>query len=149
MHTHFCFNSYVVPLSIINILPDVFIIDSSNHFLGNWTWVVLMIIIITSRVICDMARLQRDYIISLFNDVMGVHDRTRPNWNTVTTIRIGLFKAEDICHAAALIKMRHFLRTGFGVSMEYLIWDLIHNPGGLGQGNGGGPTSFHSLMLPL
>ena len=29
------------------------------------------------------------------------------------------------------------------------MWDLVNNPGGLGQGNGGGPTSFHSLMLPL
>ena len=45
--------------------------------------------------------------------------------------------------------MKHFIRTGFGISEEYLIWDLINNPGGLGQGNGGGPTSFHSLMLPL
>lgn len=46
-------------------------------------------------------------------------------------------------------KKKHYLRTGFGISVEYLVRDMLNNPGGLGQGNGGGATSFHSLMLPL
>ena len=29
------------------------------------------------------------------------------------------------------------------------MWDLINNPGGLGQGNGGEPARYYSLMLPL
>ena len=53
------------------------------------------------------------------------------------------------CQEVALRKMKHYLRTGFGVSAEHLLCDLLNNPGGLGQGNGGGPTSFHCLMLPL
>ena len=98
--------------------------------------------LITVRVIYDMTHLQRDYIISLFNDLRGAYDRVCPILNTVTTMRMGLSKTEAVCHAAALM-MRHFLRTDFGVSMEYLIWDLINNPGGLGQGNGGGqPASI-------
>ena len=96
-----------------------------------------------------MARVQRDYIISLFNDLKGAYDRVRQNLNTVTTMRMGLSKNEAVCHASALRKMRYFLRTSFGVSTEHLMWDLVNNPGGMGQGNGGGPSSFHSLMLPL
>ena len=94
-------------------------------------------------IIYDMNRIQRDYIISLFNDLKGAYDRVRPSLNTVTTRRAGLFKEEAVCHEVALRKMKHFLCTGFGVSAEYLLWDLLNNPGGLGQGNGGGPTSFH------
>jgi len=78
-----------------------------------------------------------------------VYDRVHPNLNTVTTRCMGLSKEEALCHAAALRKMRHFLRTGFGISLEYLIWDSLNNPGGLEQGNGGGTTSFHTLMLML
>ena len=104
---------------------------------------------ITVRVIYDMARTQRDYIISLFNDLKGAYDRVRPVLNTVTTMRGGLSKEDAVCHALALRKMKHHIRTGFGISEEYLMWDMLNNPGGLGQGNGGGPTSFHSLMLPL
>ena len=99
--------------------------------------------LIIVRVIYDMARVQRDYIISLFNN------RVHPNLNTVTTQKIGLSKEETIYHAAALQKIWHFIYTSFGVSLEYLIWGLINNPEVLGQGNGGGPASFRSLMLPL
>ena len=105
--------------------------------------------LITLRVIYDMSRLQRDYISSGFNDLKGAYDRVRPNLKTITTMRIGLTKVEALCHAKALRKMRHFLRTGFGFSLEFLLWSLFNNPVGLGQGNGGGPTSFHSLMVSL
>ena len=98
--------------------------------------------LITVRIIYDMARIQRDYIISLFNDLKGAYDRVRPSLNTVTTRRAGLSKEEAICHARALRKMKHFLRTGFGVSAEHLVWDILNNPGGLGQGNGGGRPVF-------
>ena len=50
--------------------------------------------LITVRVIYDMARSQRDYIISLFNDLKGAYDRVRPNINTVTTRRMCLSKNE-------------------------------------------------------
>ena len=94
--------------------------------------------LITVREMYDMTVLQRDYIISLFDDLNDAYDRVRPNLNTLTTRRIGLTKTEALCHATALRKMRHFLCTGFGVSLEFLLWNLFNNPGGLGQGNGGG-----------
>ena len=96
-----------------------------------------------------MACTQRDYIITLFNDLKGAYDRLRANLNTITTRGIYLSKKEAMCHAIALRKMRHFIRTWFEISEEYLIWDCINNPGRLGKDNGEGPTRFHSLMLPL
>ena len=49
-----------------------------------------------------MACPQRDYIISLFNRLRGAYDRVRPNLNTVTTMSIGLSKAEAVCHVVIL-----------------------------------------------
>jgi hypothetical protein len=46
--------------------------------------------LITVRVIYDMARTQRDYLVSMFNDLKGCYDRVRPALNTVATRRIGL-----------------------------------------------------------
>ena len=45
--------------------------------------------------------------------------------------------------------MEHVLRTGFGISEGSIKWDATANPGGIGQGNGAGPVSWHSHMLPL
>ena len=105
--------------------------------------------LITTRVIYDMARVQRSYIISIFNDLKGCYDRIRPALNTITTRRMGLPKNIAICHARTLRQMEHMLRTGFGVSAGSIKWDATTNPGGIGQGNGAGPVSFHSHMLPL
>ena len=103
--------------------------------------------LITVRVIYDMARAQRDYIVSIFNDLKGCYDRARPTLNTVTTRRMGLPKNVAICHATTLRKMKHQLRTGFGISKEFFQWCDDSNPGGLGQGNGGMCVSCHSYML--
>ena len=77
--------------------------------------------LITVQVIYDIARMKRDYIISLFNNPKGAYDRVHPSLNTITTRLIGLSKEDAICHAAALRKLRHFIRTSFWVSIEYLI----------------------------
>ena len=72
--------------------------------------------LITVRIIYDMARTQQDYIISIFNDLKGCYDRVRPAVNTITTRRMGLPKSVALCHASALKKLRHHIRTGFGIS---------------------------------
>ena len=105
--------------------------------------------LITIRVIYDVARAQRDYNISIFNDLKGCYDHVRPAVNTITTRRIGLPKTAALCHAIALRKMKHKIRTGFGISSSFLQWDKKCNSGGIGQGNGGASTSWHSHMLPL
>ena len=100
--------------------------------------------LITVRVIHDMARSQRDYIVSIFNDLKGCYDRVRPALNTVSTRRIGLPKQVTFCHAKTLRKMKHHIRTNFGISKDTIQWDQKSNPGGLGKYNGGSYVSWHS-----
>ena len=45
--------------------------------------------------------------------------------------------------------MKHFIRTGFGISKNSIQWDEDNNAGELGQGNGGASVSWYSHMLPL
>ena len=88
--------------------------------------------LITIRVIYDMARLQRDYLISLFNDLIGNYDKIRPALATITTRRIKRPKSVAECHARTLRGMKHKVRTDFGISPEISKWDEISNPGGIG-----------------
>ena len=79
--------------------------------------------LVTVRVIYDMVRVQRNYIVSMFNDLMSCYDRTRPALNTVTTRRMGLPKNVAVCHAKTLRLMKHHIMTGYGISKECLQWD--------------------------
>lgn len=80
--------------------------------------------LITVRINYDMARIQRDYITSLFNNLKGVNDRVRLTLNTVTTRREGLSMEKAIYNPAALRKMKHYLRTDFGISVEYTFYEI-------------------------
>ena len=62
---------------------------------------------------------------------------------------MGLPRGPAVCHAMALRLMKHFIQTGHGISDIYILWSLLQNLGGLGQGNGVVPPSWHSHMLPL
>ena len=105
--------------------------------------------LITSRVTYDLARIQQDNLISIFNNLKGNYDRVRPSLNTITTRWLGLPPGAAICHAKVLRNMKHYIRTSYGISEGHIIWDKINNIGGLGQGNGAGPASWHSHMLVL
>ena len=72
---------------------------------GNSTYDAL----ITVRIIYDMAQLQRDYIVSIFNDLKWCYDRVCPALNTITTRIIGLPKSVAVCHTTPLRKMQHFI----------------------------------------
>lgn len=67
---------------------------------AQWTLVIWfkiryvhLVALITVYVIYDMARVQRDYLISIFNDLKACYDRVGHFLNTVTTRRIGLPKS--------------------------------------------------------
>ena len=96
-----------------------------------------------------MARHQRDYIVSIFNDLKGCYDRVCPVVNIIATRRMGLPKNINICHATTLRNMRHYICTGFGISDRYIQWANDNNAGGLGQDSGGASVSWYSHMLPL
>ena len=104
---------------------------------GKSTYDALM----TVHVVYDMARSQQDYLVSMFNNLKGCHDRVRPAFNTVSTRRMDLQKPFAVCHAKTLRQMGHRVRTSFGISEEQLKWTKESSPGGLGQGNGGGCVS--------
>ena len=63
--------------------------------------------LVTVRVIYDMATVQRDYIVSMFNNLMGCYDRTRPAMNIVTTRRMSLPKNVAVCPAKTLRLTKH------------------------------------------
>jgi hypothetical protein len=88
--------------------------------------------LVTVWVIYDMARVQRNYIVSMFNDLICCYDRTRPALNTVTTRRMGLPKTVAVCHTKTLRLMKHYIRTGYGISKECLQWDESCNSEGSG-----------------
>lgn len=74
--------------------------------------------LITTRAMYDMARIRRENLISIFNDLKGCYDRVRPALNTITTRRMGLPKGHAVCHAKVLQLMKHRIRTGFGISSD-------------------------------
>ena len=58
--------------------------------------------LITVRIIYDIARVQRDYVVSMFNDLMIYYDRVRPALNTVTTRGMRVPKNVVVFMAATL-----------------------------------------------
>ena len=76
-------------------------------------------------------QVQRDYLISMFNNLMGCYDRVRPALNTVITRGMRVPKNVAICMAATIRRMKRHIRTGFGISANTLQWDKHNNTGGL------------------
>ena len=73
--------------------------------------------LVTVRVIYNMECIQRVYLISIFNELKGNYDRVSSGLNAITTQQTGLTKNVAVCHVKALRKMKHFLRTAFGISI--------------------------------
>ena len=63
--------------------------------------------LIASQVIYDMARVRRENLVSIFNDLKGNYDRIRPSLNAITTMRMGLPTEHAVCHARVLRQMKH------------------------------------------
>ena len=97
----------------------------------------------------DLARLERLTMVSIFNDAAGCYDRMLHNLMTVTTRRMGCPKEAALCHARVLNSMKHYIKTANGISSEYIQASPLLPFSGCGQGNGGGPISWHAHMEPL
>jgi hypothetical protein len=109
--------------------------------------------------------LKRDMAV-VFNDADGCYDRIRPNMVDVTMRRLGLPRSIANAHTDAQIHMRHHIKTANGISNDFIQWapqpddhmatkkttkGLQHsgNIGGLGQGGGGGPVGWLSVILVI
>ena len=109
--------------------------------------------------------LRRDMAV-VFNDADGCYDRIRPNMVDITMRRLGLPKSIANAHTDAQIKMRHHIKTANGISHDFIQWAPTPNDkmvisktdtgeqhtgniGGLGQGGGGGPVGWLSIILVI
>ena len=97
----------------------------------------------------DIARLDKVNIVSIFNDAAGCYDRMRHNLMTVSSERMGCPDEVALCLARVLNQMKHHAQTANGISEAFIQACARLNLGGAGQGNGGGPISWHSHMEPL
>ena len=88
-------------------------------------------------------------MVTLFNNLKACFDCIRPALNTITTRRVGCSKGIAEYNAKALRLMEHVIKTSFGICNACIVWDIINNLGGIGQGSGAGPVSWHSHMLLL
>ena len=111
--------------------------------------------------------LKRDMAI-IFNDADGCYDRIRPNMADITMRRLGLPQSIANVHTQAQVNMKHHVKTANGISAESLQWaptpphsttTIISNTttiqhttgniGGIGQGGGGGPVGWLTLLIVL
>ena len=97
----------------------------------------------------DLARLERLTMITILNNAAGCYDRMLHNLMTVTTRRMGCPKAAALCHAKVLNQMKHFVKTANGISQDFIQASAQLPLAGCGQGNWGGPISWHAHMEPL
>ena len=84
---------------------------------------------------------------SLFNDLKGCYDRIRPSLNTIATRRMGCPTGAAVCHGRAVRQKAHQVQTSSGILEVPITWNPLVNPGGIGQGNGTGPQSYHGTLL--
>ena len=62
---------------------------------------------------------------------------------------MGCPRGVAICQAETLRKMKHAIKTTYGITCETISADKDNKLGGIGQGSGEGPVSWHSQMLVL
>ena len=65
----------------------------------------------------------------------------------MTTRRMGCPAVAAVCHSQTVRLMKHKVRTTYGILESSITWDSLINPGGIGQGNGAGPQSYHGHLL--
>ena len=111
-------------------------------------------------------RLLKQDMAIVFNDADGCYDRIRPNMVDITMRRLGLPQSIAAAHTDAQVKMCHHIKTANGISPEIIQWaptptDTMQcleykgtkrytgNIGGLGQGGGGGPVGWLSILIVL
>ena len=117
---------------------------------------------ITLQLLYDNHRLLRKTLASMFNDATGCYDLIRQNLSSVTMQSFGCPSSVAKCHTLNQINLRHHAKTNFGISKEYAKWDdvpsvtsrmidglkcIIGNFGGVGQGAGGSPVIWLTVLL--
>ena len=68
----------------------------------------------------DLVRITRTPFSTIFNDADGCYDRIPGNLLSITCQRRGLPKNNVISPVKTTAKMKHFIRTAYGISIEYI-----------------------------
>ena len=117
---------------------------------------------ITLQLLYDNYRLSRKTLASMFNDASGCYDLIRQNLSSITMQAFGCPETVARCHTLTQINLRHHVKTNFGISREYATWGstqrvtykmlnglkcIIGNFGGVGQGAGGSPVIWLTVLL--
>ena len=117
--------------------------------------------------IFDNHRLTRRNLLADFNDAAGCYDCIRQNLASICAIRLGCAILLMLCHCTTQLLMKHYVRSAAGISKGYMRWSdcpshpisfiddkvaaecFLGNFGGVGQGGGGSPVLWLSVMLPM
>ena len=85
------------------------------------------------------------------NDAMACYDRITHSIASLALQRVGLPQAPIICMLQSLKKMRHHIRTGYGISPVTYGNSLQQGkpPQGSSQGNGASPCIWVMISTPL
>ena len=119
--------------------------------------------IINLQLIFDYCRTTKTNLGMLFNNADRCFDRIPPNLADIALRRIGCPSSIVKTHTEAQRKMRHYIKTGTGVSTGYITFSmvmkslivggiiiLLQGPiGGVGQGGGGSPIIWLAILLML
>ncbi len=112
----------------------------------------------------DNHRIWNKIILTLFNDAEGCYDRIVPSLCEASMRRTGCPASIAHCHTLVQKKMVHQIRMAAGVSAGCIAFAQMHSTlydkdghiarlegptGGIGQGGGGGPIAWISVILVM
>ena len=116
------------------------------------------------QVTYDHHRIWQKNLITIFNDADGCYDRITPNMCDITMQRTGCPRGIANCHTRVQKNMVHQVRIAAGISLGSISFATKHNlirdpeghirriegpTGGIGQGGGGGPMAWISVILVM
>lgn len=119
--------------------------------------------ILNLQLIFDNCRIWKRNMGMIFNDADGCFDRIPPALADIALRRLGCPKNVVRTHTCAQQKMKHYVKTGSGVSKGYIQYSKTHHIemalgvillligpiGGVGQGGGASPIIWLAIVLMM
>ncbi len=119
--------------------------------------------LINLQVLYDHHRMWYKVLASLFNDADACYDRIPPNLSDICMQRQGCPKTVANCHTLVQKNMKHRIRISAGVSLGFIAFavtestqfnnshvsSILGPTGGIGQGGGGGPIAWISVIMVM
>ena len=97
----------------------------------------------------DLSRIFRTALAMFDNDASGCYDRIVVALATIAALRLGMPRAACRMQVAALALMQYFVKTMHGISEAYYRSSRSYRLFGTGQGSGGSPSIWLSIVVVL